>query len=108
MSPQQMDGPQQELMQSESENRLLRHRLTTTRDQATGIEASLAEVAQLTELFTHQVMSQSEQIETLYDEVTVQSCLMLLADSLPCCQRHVALMLRHACCASHDYTLGSY
>lgn len=73
MSLQQMNGPQQELMQSESENRLLRHRLTTTRDQATGIEASLAEVAQLTELFTQQVMSQSEQIETLYDEAVAQT-----------------------------------
>ncbi len=70
MSPQQMDGPQQEVMQTETENRLLRHRLNTQLDQATGIEASLAEVAQLTELFTHQVVRQSEQIETLYDEVT--------------------------------------
>lgn len=69
LTPQQMDGPQQQLMESESENRLLRHRLHATNDQATGIEASLAEVANLTELFTQQVMTQSEQIETLYYEV---------------------------------------
>lgn len=61
---------QQELMQTEGENRLLRHRLNTHRDQATGIESSLAEVAQLTEVFTQQVMQQSEQIELLYTEVS--------------------------------------
>ena len=71
-SGQQMEGQQQELMQSEGENRLLRHRLNTHRDQATGIETSLAEVAQLTELFTQQVMQQSEQIEVLYNEVTLK------------------------------------
>ena len=69
LTSQQMDGPQQQLMETESENRLLRHRLHATNDQATGIEASLAEVANLTELFTQQVMTQSEQIETLYYEV---------------------------------------
>ncbi|KAA6423916.1 MAG: hypothetical protein FRX49_05875 [Trebouxia sp. A1-2] len=73
ISPPQTEGSHQELMQTESENRLLRHRLNTTRDQATGIESSLAEVAQLTELFTQQVMSQSEQIETLYDEAVAQT-----------------------------------
>ncbi|DBA75224.1 TPA: hypothetical protein ACH3X1_010518 [Trebouxia sp. C0004] len=73
MSSQQTEGPHQGLMQTESENRLLRHRLNTTQDQATGIESSLAEVAQLTELFTQQVMSQSEQIETLYDEAVAQT-----------------------------------
>ena len=62
---------QQELMQTEDENRLLRHRLNTHRDQATGIESSLAEVAQLTEVFTQQVMQQSEQIELLYTEVSL-------------------------------------
>ena len=75
MAPPQPEGPHQELMQTESENRLLRHRLNTTQDQATGIESSLAEVAQLTELFTQQVMSQSEQIETLYDEVRAERLL---------------------------------
>lgn len=71
MPSQQMQGPHQDLMQTESENRLLRHRLNTHRDQATGIESSLAEVAQLTEMFTQQVMQQSEQIEILYTEVRV-------------------------------------
>lgn len=69
---QSADG-QQELMQTEGENKLLRHRLNTHRDQATGIESSLAEVAQLTEVFTQQVMQQSEQIELLYTEVRLAS-----------------------------------
>lgn len=68
---------EQELMQTEGENRLLRHRLNTHRDQATGIESSLAEVAQLTEVFTQQVMQQSEQIEVLYTEVRL-ACLSTL------------------------------
>lgn len=62
-------GAQQELMQSEGENRLLRHRLATQLDQASHIETSLAEVAQLTQVFTDQVMHQSEQIEMLYNQV---------------------------------------
>ena len=66
-----MAVPQQELLQSECENRMLRNRLTTTLDQASQIESSLAEVAQLTEQFTDQVLHQSEQIETLYNEVRV-------------------------------------
>lgn len=69
---------QQELMQTEDENRLLRHRLNTHRDQATGIESSLAEVAQLTEVFTQQVMQQSEQIELLYTEVSLACVTWLL------------------------------
>jgi hypothetical protein len=94
MSPQQTEGPHQELMQTESENRLLRHRLNTTQDQATGIEASLAEVAQLTELFTQQVMSQSEQIETLYDEVRAERLLRCARQIVGMrCHMHVALML---------------
>ena len=75
-SSQEMEGPQQELVQTEGENRLLRHRLNTHRDQASGIEASLAEVAQLTELFTQQVMQQSEQIELLYHEVRKTTLLL--------------------------------
>ena len=68
-SQQSMVGSQQELVQSEGENRMLRHRLTTQLDQASQIESSLAEVAQLTQVFTDQVMHQSEQIEMLYDQV---------------------------------------
>ena len=65
--------PQQQLLQSESENRMLRHRLTTQLDQASQIESSLADVAQLTQVFTDQVMHQSEQIEMLYDQVCPQA-----------------------------------
>jgi len=104
MSPQQPEGPHQELMQTESENRLLRHRLNTTQDQATGIESSLAEVAQLTELFTQQVMSQSEQIETLYDEVRAERLLICARQMAGLrCHMHVALLLyfRDCPCCSH-------
>ena len=66
-----MAGPQQELMQTETENRLLRHRFNTTRERATGIESSLADVGNLLDIFSHQVLQQSEQIETLYNEVRV-------------------------------------
>lgn len=83
-SSQQMEGPQQELVQTEGENRLLRHRLNTHRDQASGIEASLAEVAQLTELFTQQVMQQSEQIELLYTEVRTTACIIALTVHAQC------------------------
>lgn len=68
-SQQAVAGPQQELIQSEGENRLLRHRFTTQLDQASQIESSLAEVAQLTQVFTDQVMHQSEQIELLFNQV---------------------------------------
>ena len=91
ISPPQTEGSHQELMQTESENRLLRHRLNTTRDQATGIESSLAEVAQLTELFTQQVMSQSEQIETLYDEVKAEPL-------LKCARQMTGLGCMWRCC----------
>lgn len=94
MSPRQPEGPHQELMQTENENRLLRHRLNTTQDQAAGIEASLAEVAQLTELFTQQVMSQSEQIETLYDEARAKRLLRCARQMVGMeCHMHVALLL---------------
>lgn len=66
----QLEGPQQELMQTENENRLLRHRLATTQDRTSGIEASLADVGNLLDIFSHQVLQQSEQIETLYHEVS--------------------------------------
>lgn len=78
-----MAGSQQELLQSEGENRMLRHRLTATLDQASQIESSLAEVAQLTEQFTDQVLHQSQQIETLYMQVCAEhwmsSCLRCLS-----------------------------
>lgn len=73
-SQQATAGPQQQLLQSESENRMLRHRLTTQLDQASQIESSLADVAQLTQVFTDQVMHQSEQIELLYDQVWSTGC----------------------------------
>jgi hypothetical protein len=100
MAPQQPEGPHQELMQTESENRLLRHRLNTTQDQATGIEASLAEVAQLTEFFTQQVMSQSEQIETLYDEVSAERLLISA--------RQMAGMWRCCCISETVHAVPTY
>lgn len=96
-SQQATAGPQQQLLQSESENRMLRHRLTTQLDQASQIESSLADVAQLTQVFTDQVMHQSEQIELLYDQV----CPQPVAAAVLSCDKACASM---SCCAKRVFS----
>ena len=63
--------PQEQQQALEAENQALVNELSSLNQSARGIESTMRELAQLSQMFSAQVMHQAEQIEQLYQQVGV-------------------------------------
>ena len=61
--------PPEQQQALEAENRALVSELSSLNQSARGIESTMRELAQLSQMFSAQVMHQAEQIEQLYQQV---------------------------------------
>ena len=61
--------PPEQQQALEEENRALVSELSSLNQSARGIESTMRELAQLSQMFSAQVMHQAEQIEQLYQQV---------------------------------------
>ncbi len=73
--------PPEQQQALEAENQALVNELSSLNQSARGIESTMRELAQLSQMFSAQVMHQAEQIEQLYQQVGCSSLLVLYRNS---------------------------